>query len=337
MVNGGKQRTDRHPPRFRIVAAGTATILALAGGAAALAATILRQPHDWVHAGRVPILPATSLIAAGILLAVCLVRLAGHPIRTMRNLIRWGNRDHPLPELLEIGLFLSTATLILLDGTLPLMDESTLFRAGVFTMITGLAVLPPILMSRNRLRTFTGRLGGFLLGLVAALLLAEGGLRLLVKGSVYHPALDLRPNLRLEVHTDTPGISPEAVFTTNSLGLRGEEPTEDRENWSTLLTVGGSTTNCFYLDDSRTWPHLLQEELREARGRVWVGNGGLEGHSTRGHMLFMREVVPAIRPDLVIILCGTNDLGISLKPHLLQGQPQEEAGFGDRVYAGPSS
>ncbi len=76
--------------------------------------------------------------------------------------------------------------------------------------------------------------------------------------------------------------------------------------------MGGSTTQCFYLDDHETWPSLLQSKLKATGWNVWIGNGGLDGHSTRGHIVFMEDLVSKIRPDAVILLVGINDLQYSL-------------------------
>jgi lysophospholipase L1-like esterase len=152
----------------------------------------------------------------------------------------------------------------------------------------------------------------FLIGLLVSLLLAEAALRILVRSSIYHPSLDLRPDIRMEIRNSVPGLSPICRHTTNSRGLRGDEPPADWEEHLTILTVGGSTTQCFNMDDRTTWSSLLQESLRVYTEHTWVGNGGLNGHTSRGHILFMTEVVPELNPDMVIILCGINDLTPSL-------------------------
>jgi lysophospholipase L1-like esterase len=138
---------------------------------------------------------------------------------------------------------------------------------------------------------------------------AEIALRLLLPGSVFHPMLDLRPNVRLALETgNLPGVSPSGFYSTNKWGMRGEQPPEDWDEWFTIVCIGGSTTQCFELDDSRTWPWLLQEDIRRVRPQTWIGNGGLGGHGTRGHLVFMKEVIPEVKPDVVIFLVGVNEL-----------------------------
>jgi lysophospholipase L1-like esterase len=143
--------------------------------------------------------------------------------------------------------------------------------------------------------------------------LLEIGLRLITPPSLFSPLVPLRPHFNTAlVATGLPGVSPRGTFSTNRWGMRGDEPPRDWPNHYTILTIGGSTTQCFFLDDQKTWPHLLQERLRARHPEVWVGNGGLDGHTTRGHLLFMHEVVPKIRPNAVIFLTGINDLGFSI-------------------------
>ncbi|MCI0587386.1 MAG: SGNH/GDSL hydrolase family protein [Planctomycetes bacterium] len=96
-------------------------------------------------------------------------------------------------------------------------------------------------------------------------------------------------------------------LTTNRWGLRGGEPPQEWEAWDTWVTIGGSTTPCVYLDDEKTWPHLIQQRLRERNPRPWVGNGGIHGQTTRAHLVFVGRVVRAIRPDAVGCFLGVDD------------------------------
>jgi lysophospholipase L1-like esterase len=110
-----------------------------------------------------------------------------------------------------------------------------------------------------------------------------------------------------------PGVSAGNQFTINSLGIRGDE--QSLADDYRILALGGSTTECLYLDDSEAWPWLLQERLNEAqsRVRVWVGNIGKSGQSTRDHILQMERLVPRY-PDIdaVLLLVGANELLLRL-------------------------
>ena len=109
------------------------------------------------------------------------------------------------------------------------------------------------------------------------------------------------------------GVNGESRFTTNSSGIRGDEFSADDDY--RILALGGSTTECLYLDDSEAWPYLLQLRLNELQSdvKVWVGNIGRSGHSTQDHLLQLDLLVaryPSI--DAVLLLVGANDLLLRL-------------------------
>ena len=52
------------------------------------------------------------------------------------------------------------------------------------------------------------------------------------------------------------------VHQRNSLGFRGPEPPADFSRYLTIVTVGGSTTECFDLAEDKTWPHDLGVNLQ---------------------------------------------------------------------------
>ena len=99
------------------------------------------------------------------------------------------------------------------------------------------------------------------------------------------------------------------VHTKNSLGFRGENPPDEFKNYLSLITVGGSTTECYYLSDDKTWPHLVGQKLKKTYHHVWVNNAGLDGHSTFGHTLLIRNHLAKIKPKIILFLVGCNDIG----------------------------
>jgi lysophospholipase L1-like esterase len=148
--------------------------------------------------------------------------------------------------------------------------------------------------------------------LVFSLIVLEIVLRLVSPPSPFSPLLPLRPHNKMELQVNLRGVSLRATHTTNKWGFRGPEPPADWENHYTIVTIGGSTTQCFYLDDHRTWSYLLGEKLKDKYPNVWVGNGGLDGQSTHAHIIFMRKVISQLKPKGVIVLAGANDLGFSI-------------------------
>ena len=104
-------------------------------------------------------------------------------------------------------------------------------------------------------------------------------------------------------------LDPEIIQTRNSIGFRGKNPPTDFDKHSTIITVGGSTTECFYLSDDRTWPARLEVMLSKAVPHVWVNNAGLDGHSTHGHLHLLDQYITSLQPKVVLFLIGLNDIG----------------------------
>ncbi|MSR63277.1 MAG: hypothetical protein EXS08_12615 [Planctomycetes bacterium] len=150
------------------------------------------------------------------------------------------------------------------------------------------------------------------LALVAALLLsltgAEFGLRACRPGQafrVFQPGLTTRFTPRAEL---MPGVQGPSEFRVSSLGFRAAERPSEVE--LSLLALGGSTTECLYLDQSEAWPAALEGELgaRLAR-RAWVANAGRSGRTTQDHALQLeRLLAQEPRFDCVLLLTGVNDL-----------------------------
>jgi lysophospholipase L1-like esterase len=127
------------------------------------------------------------------------------------------------------------------------------------------------------------------------------------------------PNLRYTFQISSevlPGVTEgESHFISNSEGIRGPEFSGERGSEYRILAVGGSTTECLFLDQSKAWPYLLGENLsKTADGRkVWVGNIGRSGLNTRDHILEMKYLLPYYDVDVLVFLIGVNDLGLLLE------------------------
>jgi lysophospholipase L1-like esterase len=99
------------------------------------------------------------------------------------------------------------------------------------------------------------------------------------------------------------------IHTKNSLGFRGAPPPRDFRDELTIITIGGSTTECFYLSDGLTWSDLLGSQLSREFNRVWINNAGLDGATTYRHLILMEDYVVKLRPKVVLFLIGINDVG----------------------------
>lgn len=167
----------------------------------------------------------------------------------------------------------------------------------------------------TRLRAAATRLGLLLGSTTVALLLGEGILRAVVPDLVHSSCHCVwPPHMRVVFHPDpeiVPGVSGPSLFVTNSRGIRGEEIPEDPSY--RILAVGGSTTESSFLDQTETWTRLLQEKLSSSAPdrRVWVGNAGKSGLTTRDHVVQLKYLLPELpRIDAILLLIGVNDLAL---------------------------
>lgn len=168
------------------------------------------------------------------------------------------------------------------------------------------------------------------IGVVLALVLAELILRIYnpfsrrVRGrEIVLPAGEVYEfsNVRLR------GLDSHVRHSKNKLGFRGPEWSDDTAGLR-IFCIGGSTTECFYLNDGDDWPAVMASALKKNNpGRkIWVNNAGLDGHSTRGHEVLLRDHVSKLKPDYIVFLVGCNDLAaVGFNPfeqyHLLKNLP----------------
>ena len=114
--------------------------------------------------------------------------------------------------------------------------------------------------------------------------------------------------VRLLHNHSNPTLDTLLVRRTNSLGFEGEEPTQSADSVLSLLTIGGSTTEEWYLSEGETWTDVLGRALKRTFAPVWINNAGISGHSTFGHGILMDTVVRMqVKPKVVLFLIGVND------------------------------
>ena len=158
--------------------------------------------------------------------------------------------------------------------------------------------------------------------LILTVALLESGLQLFTRGETV-PAL-WPPGREALLQTD-PGIMPGVYgvshFTGNEVGLRGPSfPNDDRVY--NIVTIGGSTTESLFLDDSEEWPHLIMVALnqRQSKVPVWIANGGQGGRSAVDHLTLMKVLPILDQVDMLIFLIGINDLQPTLA---FEGKPSQ--------------
>lgn len=176
---------------------------------------------------------------------------------------------------------------------------------------------------RGAARTLAGGLAVAAGTLAIAVVAAEFALRFIVPTpNVYRMLL---PGTRV-FETDprfVQGITGSARYVVNEHGLRGREFGADADEYRILL-VGGSTTECVLLDETEHWGSIAERALGHAGDgrRVWVGNAGRSGLTSRDHAVTVKYLLPQYpRMDLIVILVGVNDLAAALRQRAAYRSP----------------
>jgi len=109
------------------------------------------------------------------------------------------------------------------------------------------------------------------------------------------------------------GIKGPSIFTINKLGYRGPL-IENKNKEYRVLAIGGSTTECLYLDNEESWPFLLMKKLNLTNSgqKVISMNIGKSGHNSRDHIFELKYLTEYYDPDLIIIMVGANDMLLKL-------------------------
>jgi lysophospholipase L1-like esterase len=111
-----------------------------------------------------------------------------------------------------------------------------------------------------------------------------------------------------------PGVEGTARYRVNEHGIRGR-PFGDDGSEVRILALGGSATECAYLDEDEVWTALLERRLGRSPGgrRAWVGNIGRSGRTARDHAVQLTYVLRQPPPiDVALVLVGANDLLFAL-------------------------
>jgi len=98
----------------------------------------------------------------------------------------------------------------------------------------------------------------------------------------------------------------------NSDGFRGAEFPEQFQGMYRILVVGESTTFGWKVGDGETYPHQLQGYLRRAGAdSVCVINAGVPSYTSLQTRIYLGELLPRIKPQLVIVNIMWNDIWFS--------------------------
>ncbi|MBI5674619.1 MAG: SGNH/GDSL hydrolase family protein [Nitrospirae bacterium] len=170
----------------------------------------------------------------------------------------------------------------------------------------------------NRAKNFIKNIAVLLIGIVLSFIILEGILRIYnpfesrVKGDkivlpVNKEYIIENAKLRKRFQKSLKKFDDTIIHRKNSLGFRGEKPPRDFADYLTIVTVGGSTTECTFLSEGKTWTDVLGKKLKRKFNRLWINNAGFDGHSTFGHIILMEDYIIKLKPDMVLFLVGAND------------------------------
>ena len=110
-----------------------------------------------------------------------------------------------------------------------------------------------------------------------------------------------------DLYPDSTGV---AFYTRDKYGFRGIS-TFNAPDKIDVLTIGGSTTDQLYIDDSKTWQRVLENNFKNNGKSYTIANAGLDGQSTRGHIKCFEFWFPEVRnlhPKYFIFYIGINDI-----------------------------
>ncbi|MCR9258143.1 MAG: SGNH/GDSL hydrolase family protein [Pseudomonadaceae bacterium] len=188
---------------------------------------------------------------------------------------------------------------------------------------------------QKRFRTLKKSFLAFTIVCAVTFLLLEIALRIYnpVLTSVRGTEIILPINKRLvwTIPAENDKLDSEVIHSRNILGFRGPNPPADWKNTTTVLAIGGSTTECAFLTDGKDWPSLLQGHLSNRLEKTWVNNAGFDGHSTFGHIRLLEQMIIGLKPDYTVFLIGVNDTGVDARRHFDESIEFEGQSFRNKI------
>ena len=124
-------------------------------------------------------------------------------------------------------------------------------------------------------------------------------------------------HLQTEAEPSLPGIEERAHFTTNKVGFRGGEIKRPKpKNEFRVFLIGGSTTECMYIDDDQAIDRALGRDLNRLLPNVLsarVFNTGRGGLKSDDHVAMLAQRIVHLEPDVAVVLAGANDLFAAIR------------------------
>ncbi len=127
------------------------------------------------------------------------------------------------------------------------------------------------------------------------------------------------PGMRLEVRQNADvfaQVEPRVHFDVNADGERGSDVPKDKTGLFRVLVAGGSSAECLALDQTTSWPGVLERLLSTEVARrtlgvpaVHVGNIARSGIGSRQLDVILEHVLPRYgRVAALVIMVGASDM-----------------------------
>jgi lysophospholipase L1-like esterase len=168
---------------------------------------------------------------------------------------------------------------------------------------------------RRRVRAFLLRLAALAIGLLAAALLAELAVTLILGEQVKFPrhVVEAPWGLRYNEpgsryrHRSADGTW---FFRINQEGLRDDREFRHEKPPGTkrIVSLGDSFTIGYEVDVEQTFSRVLERELTKSGYRVEVLNAGVSGYSNAEALLYLERELLKYGPDVVVVSFFANDL-----------------------------
>lgn len=105
---------------------------------------------------------------------------------------------------------------------------------------------------------------------------------------------------------------PVITYRRDPYGIRGASVFNQPQQID-ILSVGGSTSDQRFLDEGKTWQDQLERKLAAAGLPFKIGNAGLDGQSSYGHIRNFEmwyPLIPDLQPQYILYYVGFNDIFI---------------------------
>lgn len=97
--------------------------------------------------------------------------------------------------------------------------------------------------------------------------------------------------------------------------FRGKAPAPVKSSGKTrIFCLGGSTTFGHQVEFAAAWPTVLERLLQEKGIDAEIFNAGAPGYGSRHHLIQYRRDIARMSPDVILIHCGWNRVGIIADP-----------------------